>query len=166
MRRWTILFYRTFFGSGPTGLAVTFSVWIVAVGISQFLSLPSIVMPEGMWWFLFVLFVIDFFVTIAWSLKHLPFSKRGKELVTTGPYTWSRHPLYSAFIWSGTGIVVLLSRSWTVLFSALPISIFWAWHITGEEELLLKRFGNDYRKYMENTGQFFPKLKRDENRNK
>nr|MCS5661037.1 hypothetical protein [Dehalococcoidia bacterium] len=74
--------------------------------------------------------------------------------------------LYSAFIWSGTGIVVLLSRSWTVLFSALPISIFWAWHITGEEELLLKRFGNDYRKYMENTGQFFPKLKRDENRNK
>ena len=166
MRRWTILSYRTFFGSGPTGLAVTFSVWIVAVGISQFLSLPSIVIPEGMWWFLFVLFVIDFFVTIAWSLKHLPFSKRGKELVTTGPYTWSRHPLYSAFIWRGTGIVVLLSRSWTVLFSALPISIFWAWHITGEEESLLKRFGNDYRKYMENTGQFFPKLKRDENRNK
>ena len=150
LKEWTISQYKILSGSGQIGLTITFFVWFVTVWIGQILSLPLI--------------VIDFFATLLWSLKHLPPSIQGKELITTGPYAWTRHPFYGAFIWSGTGIVVLLSRSWFVLFSVIPVSLFWVWAIINEEESMLRKFGDDYQKYLEETGQFFPKLKRSENK--
>jgi len=164
LKEWTISQYKILSGSGQIGLTITFFVWFVTVWIGQILSLPLIVMPDGMWWVLLVFFAIDFFATLLWSLKHLPPSIQGKELITTGPYAWTRHPFYGAFIWSGTGIVVLLSRSWFVLFSVIPVSLFWVWAIINEEESMLRKFGDDYQKYLEETGQFFPKLKRSENK--
>ena len=106
--------------------------------------MPKIPISEGMLIFLLLFFGIDFSITVVWSLKHLPFSKQGKELVVSGPYAWSRHPFYSAFIWSGTGIVILLFKSWVLLFFVIPVSIYWAWQIESEEQFLLENFGDKY----------------------
>tara|TARA_B100000029_G_scaffold212825_1_gene210847 strand:- start:8129 stop:8500 length:372 start_codon:yes stop_codon:yes gene_type:complete len=123
-------------------------------------------MNKGFLNILLMYFIIDFSLTIVWSLMHLPFSKQGIELITSGPYALTRHPFYSAFIWSGTGIAFLLSLSWVVLFSVIPISIFWAWHIRDEEQFLIEKFGEKYHQYIFTTGQFFPKFKIGENKRK
>ena len=110
---------------------------------------------------LVALFLIDSTVTIVWSLVALPPKERGVRMVTSGPFKLVRHPLYSAFIWSGTGAVALWLQSWSVLFSVVPISLFWAWHIRNEEAFMVEKFGDEYRDYINGTGQFFPIFRRE-----
>ena len=81
----------------------------------------------------------------------------GKKLIFKGPYQYVRHPLYAAFIWSGTGIISMVYKSWLLLIFIIPIHIFWVWHIQKEEKFLLNQFGQEYEQYMMRTPQFFPK---------
>ena len=106
---------------------------------------------------LIVLFTIDASILIVWSLMVLPISDRGKKLISKGPYQYVRHPLYAAFIWSGTGIISMIYKSWLLLIFIIPIHIFWVWHIQKEEKFLLDQFGSEYEQYMMKTPQFFPK---------
>jgi len=152
--------YKRIFGIGPTGVVITVLIWMVAIYAEKWLGIPRIKMGTTFQWILFGLFVIDFLVTIVWALIVLPFSTRGKELIITGPFHWVRHPIYSAVIWSGTGMVAIGYRSWAVIFSVILISLFWAWYIQREEGYLLEKFGEEYREYQKTTGQFFPKFKK------
>lgn len=151
--------YRQLFGAGPTGIATTAIIWVAAGWIGELLQMPAIPVGETFRGVLLALFIIDSAVTIVWSLFALPPKERGVRVVNTGPFRWVRHPLYSAFIWSGTGAVAIWFRSWTVLFSVVPISLFWAWHIRGEETFMLEKFGDEYLDYMNSTGQFFPRFR-------
>ena len=153
--------YERFFGSGPTGLTATFFIWVAAYFLGEWLGIPPIGMNPTFWVVLLWFFVVDFAVTVIWSLLALPVRERGKKLVTSGPYRLMRHPLYAAFIWSGTGAAAVWLQSWLLIFSVIPIHIFWVWHIRNEELFMLEQFGAEYKVYMETTGQFFPILRRD-----
>jgi len=109
-------------------------------------------------------FIMDFAITVIWSLLALPVLERGKKLVISGPYRLMRHPFYAAFIWSGTGVAAVWLQSWLLIFSVIPIHFFWVWHIRNEELFLLEQFGVEYKTYMEATGQFFPILRRDKSK--
>tara|TARA_Y100000294_G_scaffold558_1_gene605 strand:- start:751 stop:1224 length:474 start_codon:yes stop_codon:yes gene_type:complete len=153
--------YERFFGSGPTGLTATFFIWVAAYLLGEWLGIPPIGMNPTFWVVLLWFFVVDFAVTVIWSLLVLPVRERGEKLVTSGPYRLMRHPLYAAFIWSGTGAAAVWLQSWLLIFSVIPIHIFWVWHIRNEERFMLEQFGAEYKVYMETTGQFFPILRRD-----
>jgi protein-S-isoprenylcysteine O-methyltransferase Ste14 len=88
----------------------------------------------------------------------LPPSVRAKTLITTGPYQFVRHPIYSAFIWSGTGIMALTYKSWLLIIFVIPIHIFWVWHVQKEEKHMIDKFGSAYKDYINTTGQFFPRF--------
>ena len=151
--------YKRIFGVGSTGVAITVLIWILVIYIEKWLGIPRIKIGTTFQWILFGLFAIDFLVTIVWAFIELPPSQQGNELITTGPFHWVRHPIYSAVIWSGTGMVAIGYRSWTVIFSVILISLFWTWYIQREEVYLLEKFGERYREYKKTTGQFFPKFK-------
>ena len=77
-------------------------------------------------------------------------------LVTTGPYAWLRHPIYSAamyFIWAGA----LDHFSWSVLVWAEMVTAgaFTRMHI--EEYLLVRRYP-EYRAYRRSVKKFIPFL--------
>ena len=76
----------------------------------------------------------------------------------SGPYNWTRHPVYSSVIWSGTGIITLIWNSWVVMFSVIPVSLIWSWIAMNEEIALYKIFGEKYKKYSTKTGVFYPKF--------
>ena len=139
--------YNRIFGSGPTGIAITILIWIIAFQISSFFSIPDDR----------VLFTIDAIILIVWSLIVLPIGSRGKKFISIGPFQYVRHPLYAAFIWSGAGIVSMIYKAWLLLIFIIPIHIFWVWHIQKEEKFLLDQFGSEYEQYMMKTPQFFPK---------
>lgn len=81
------------------------------------------------------------------------------RLITTGPYRYVRHPMYSAyfalFLAAGT-----FTRSW--LIGGLGISVIgtlMTTRLAREEAMLQKRFGLLYVEYASNTGRFLPRLR-------
>jgi protein-S-isoprenylcysteine O-methyltransferase Ste14 len=83
-----------------------------------------------------------------------------QELVTDGPYRWIRHPMYTAFLVLHLA-TFLLTANWFIgltWISGLTAIIFL--RVKREEAMLLAKFGNEYRNYMENTGRFFPVVRR------
>lgn len=103
-------------------------------------------------------------ILVLWGLRSLGTSfafsvspQEGSRLVTTGLYRWVRHPLYTAFLIEAAGITLLISN-W---FVGLMAAVLWGllvYRTHMEEEKLLERFGDDYRKYADATGRFFPRF--------
>ena len=150
--------YKNIFGSGPTGVLTTVLLWVLALQISTWISIPEMQIAPTFRWILIVLFSIDAAVLLVWSHIILPPSVRAKTLITKGPYQFVRHPVYAAFIWSGTGIMAMTYKSWLLIVFVIPIHIFWAWHVQKEEKHMIDKFGFAYADYIKTTGQFFPRF--------
>ena len=150
--------YNNIFGSGPTGVLITVLLWVVALQLSTWVSIPEMHIAPTFRWVLIVLFSIDAAVLLVWSHIILPPSVRANTLITNGPYQFVRHPIYAAFIWSGTGIMAMTFKSWLLIVFVIPIHIFWAWHVQKEEKHMIDIFGSAYADYIKTTGQFFPRF--------
>ncbi len=78
-------------------------------------------------------------------------------LVTSGPYRWVRHPFYLAF-----GLIILAdslaTANWFLALTGGLAFILILVRTTKEEENLIRRFGDDYRRYQDRTGKLFPRL--------
>ena len=150
--------YNNIFGSGPTGVLTTVLLWVVALQISTWVSIPEMHIAPIFRWVLILLFSIDAAVLLVWSHIILPPSVRAKTLITKGPYQFVRHPIYAAFIWSGTGIMAMTYRSWLLIVFVIPIHIFWVWHVQKEEKHMIDKFGSAFADYIKTSGQFFPRF--------
>lgn len=83
--------------------------------------------------------------------------RKKHRLITTGPYAWIRHPIYTAMLGWGCG-VSLITANWTfVLLTLLMIAGLFI-RVPKEEQMMIKEFGKGYKKYMQKTGRFVPKL--------
>lgn len=80
------------------------------------------------------------------------------NLVTTGIYAYVRHPIYAAFFYIATGLILI---SQNIILFILPV-IFWAFltvaMIKTEEKWLIDKFGNDYIDYSKKVNRFIPKV--------
>jgi protein-S-isoprenylcysteine O-methyltransferase Ste14 len=84
-------------------------------------------------------------------------TRQHHTLVTTGPYQWVRHPFYVC----AALIVVATSLITANAFLLVPgglVLLLLGFRTRVEERNLLGRFGEDYRKYMDRTGRFFPRF--------
>jgi len=78
------------------------------------------------------------------------------HLVTTGPYTRIRHPLYTAMLGWGTS-VALVTANWVfIVLAVVAIAALFA-RVPREEQMMIEEFGEEYKAYMQRTGRFFPK---------
>lgn len=75
-------------------------------------------------------------------------------LVTDGPYRWVRHPFYvtAALLMAS---VTVLTANWLIGVSSLVVLALLAVRTPKEEQMLIERFGQQYRDYMARTGRFF-----------
>ena len=91
-----------------------------------------------------------------WAAGHL---KKEKELTISGPYKYTRNPLYVGNLILGIGAVVC-SRSWWMLayFSAYFL-LFYPVAIKNEKERMKKYFPREYEDYKRKVPLFFPSLK-------
>lgn len=68
-------------------------------------------------------------------------------LLKTGPYKYSRNPIYVSMIILIFGIGVLLGNTW-ILLMLIPAVLYLRKNVVLlEEKHLIKQFGNDYKKY-------------------
>jgi protein-S-isoprenylcysteine O-methyltransferase Ste14 len=80
------------------------------------------------------------------------------KLITLGPYTRIRHPLYTALDCFGLSLALVSANWFFVGIFILSLVGLWA-RVPKEEQMLLDRFGEEYQQYMQRTGRFFPKIK-------
>jgi protein-S-isoprenylcysteine O-methyltransferase Ste14 len=96
----------------------------------------------------------------AWLTRARPVRARltddSDALVTTGPYTWVRHPIYGGMLLAMVGSAIAQSMLWI-----LPLVLYGPALISGarrEERRLSEQFPERYRAYMKRTRMLLPFL--------
>ena len=77
------------------------------------------------------------------------------RLIQSGIYARVRHPAYTGDLVFWLGVTLLLSSGYGFLVMLLIIPCF-AYRAKIEENMLVARFGDDYRRYMRTTKRFLP----------
>ena len=96
------------------------------------------------------------FHTLGTNISPTEATRAGHQLITSGPYRWIRHPLYTfgGFFFAGIGLMTGLW--WMVALLAVGMAAL-IWRTPREEANLIAQFGDEYRAYMQRTGRFFPR---------
>ena len=101
------------------------------------------------------------FRTLGKNLTDTVVTRAEHVLVTSGPYRWVRHPFYVAFLLAVTANSLVTANWFLALTGGIAFGLM-VLRTRTEEENLIERFGEEYLKYMERTGRFFPKRVRGE----
>ena len=153
-------FFMTFIRIGGLILWLTPFVYLIN---PAWMVWSKIGLPEWVRW-LGVILGVAAVLGIYWLFSSIgsgitPTSATRKEhqLVTTGPYRWVRHPLYtigsSLFLAFGT-----MADNWFIMVLGMLAFIGMASRTPKEEANLIEKFGDEYREYMQRTGRYLPKL--------
>jgi protein-S-isoprenylcysteine O-methyltransferase Ste14 len=86
--------------------------------------------------------------------------KLGEEhkLITTGPYSRIRHPMYTYFTIMVISTALISANLFVGVFGILTWTLLYLVRVGDEEAMMLEQFGEEYKQYMERTGRLFPKL--------
>jgi len=83
--------------------------------------------------------------------------KESHNLITSGPYRWVRHPMYTALFSFFVGLG-LLSANVSMTGMVVVAIVVVAARIPKEEAMMVKQFGEVYQTYMQRTGRLLPRL--------
>jgi protein-S-isoprenylcysteine O-methyltransferase Ste14 len=120
-------------------------------------------LPEWARWFGVVLGILCtagiywLFSSIGNGITPTSATRTEHKLVTSGPYHWIRHPLYTV----GTSLFIalgLIADNWFIILLGLLTFLAMASRAPREEANLIEKFGDEYREYMKRTGRYFPRL--------
>jgi len=129
----------------------------------NWMNWSKIGLPESIRWLgvgigiLCVLGIYWLFSSIGSNISPTSATRKEHQLITSGPYRWVRHPLYtvgsSMFIAFG-----MMADNWFIAALGVLAFIGMAIRTPKEEANLIEKFGDEYQEYMKHTGRFFPKL--------
>ena len=79
------------------------------------------------------------------------------HLITSGPYTNVRHPLFTALDGFGLSLALVSANWFFITFFVLSLIGLW-YRVSKEERMLLEKFGEPYRVYIQRTGRYLPRI--------
>jgi len=91
-----------------------------------------------------------------WACGHL---KKEKELATSGPYRYTRNPLYLGNVFIGIGVVIGSNSWWVILIFAIYFLVFYPVIILEEKGRMQKFFPLQYSPYSKKVPLFFPNFR-------
>lgn len=125
----------------------------------------SMGLPDALRWLGAALMALGI-ATGLWALKHLgrnvtptAVPRADAELVTTGPYRWVRHPLYSSGLFTFPGAALLAANLLVLVAGAATYGVL-LYRTRREETELVRRFGERYVEYRRRTGMILPRVGR------
>lgn len=80
--------------------------------------------------------------------------KEGHELVTTGPYSFVRHPIYTGILVATIGTGFVVSMVWLLFFAI--ICPYFVYSARTEERLMMRAFPDRYPEYRNRTKALIP----------
>ena len=125
------------------------SVWLLVVPFLWFARpTPELLAVGG------ILAVLGLAVR-AWAAGHI---RKEKELTVTGPYAFTRNPLYVGSFLLGLGVTVAGGEWIFVVLFILFYAFVYGRTIRGEASLLEELFGEEYRHYGQHVPLIRPRL--------
>jgi protein-S-isoprenylcysteine O-methyltransferase Ste14 len=88
------------------------------------------------------------------SFKDVDSEKPGK-VIMSGPYAYSRNPMYVAWTLMYAAIVILVNTWWLVLLIPIPLAVTHYYDVRREERQLEGKFGETYRQYRSRVRRYF-----------
>jgi protein-S-isoprenylcysteine O-methyltransferase Ste14 len=76
------------------------------------------------------------------------------RLVTTGPYRFTRNPMYVGITSLYLGLALLTAMAWPLLLLPAVLFALWRFVISREERYLASEFGSDYEEYRRKVGRW------------
>jgi protein-S-isoprenylcysteine O-methyltransferase Ste14 len=125
----------------------------ILLGIALNWPWPLHFMPRNVWWLgpvvtvcAVVLFLLSYreFRLAGTSVRG---SERTSTIVRTGPYRFSRNPIYLAFILFVLGLSVWLNNLWLLVTLVLAVGVIAVVVIPREERFLERNFDDQYSSY-------------------
>lgn len=78
---------------------------------------------------------------------NIPTNLAATTLVTSGPYRFSRNPIYLGLAIGFTAVAAWLNSAWFLIITVLFVGLITAGVIVREEGYLRKKFGGEYEEY-------------------
>ena len=91
-----------------------------------------------------------------WAAGHIV---KGKVLTRTGPYAFSRNPLYLGSFFMALGIIIGGQGYWLLLLFALFFLVLYIPVMRAEEQELLNGYGDAFVEYSKKVSLFFPRFR-------
>jgi len=85
-------------------------------------------------------------------------SKKSESLVTDGPYSVTRNPMYLGSFLMGVGFVLIAWPWWSVAIFAALFYIRFNKQMVSEEKFLKEKFGEEYENYCQKVSRIFPNM--------
>ena len=82
--------------------------------------------------------------------------RKGHELITSGPYGFVRHPMYTALFMVLIGTFLITTNIFIFLTTAGVSAVLLVYRIPREERVLMDAFPNEYDRYANNRPRFVP----------
>ena len=82
------------------------------------------------------------------------------KLITTGFFSYMRHPVYSSFVLLITPGIICFFNSWLLFLVPIIFYFIFRVYIKPEEDYCLKKFGENYAHYKRNVYAIIPKFKK------
>ncbi|HQP91605.1 MAG TPA: isoprenylcysteine carboxylmethyltransferase family protein [Candidatus Omnitrophota bacterium] len=83
---------------------------------------------------------------------------KSRILTTSGPYSYTRNPLYLGNFILGLGISTMASSLWLNIYYIVSFSFLYFGTIREEQVVLEEKFGEPYKKYIKSVPAFFPSI--------
>jgi LPXTG-site transpeptidase (sortase) family protein len=105
------------------------------------------------------LFLFTIFLAIAvWAKLNNIEKTIEKGNAISGPYQYTRHPIFFAAVFFFNPALVFLLKSWLILIAIIPIFFIWHNAARNQELFLAKEYNDKYRHYRLVTPLFFPNI--------
>ncbi|OHV76273.1 isoprenylcysteine carboxylmethyltransferase family protein [Rhizobium sp. LCM 4573] len=136
-------------------------LWLLAIGFGALIMLTQPRIPEGSYWHEIIESCGLALVLVAvlgrlWSILYIG-SKKNSELVTLGPYSMTRNPLYFFSITGLAGIGLMFGSLVATLGLLVVASLVFRYTARREAAFLHAKFGNSYEDYARQTPLIFPR---------
>ena len=147
-------------GVGPLYVVTIILMTIISITLSATGIIPVITFANFQWIFILI-GILCFIIGITLWLKAVIIDRLDahiikNELVTTGVYAYVRNPVYSAFMFVCTGVLMIYGNLVLLL---LPI-IYWGFMTvlmkSTEEKWLEDLYGQEYIQYLQRVNRCIP----------
>jgi protein-S-isoprenylcysteine O-methyltransferase Ste14 len=129
--------------------------WRQYLGIAFLVVLVLFGKPIPVWFYIGAVLVVLGIAARLWASGHV---KKNKELATTGPYAYVRHPLYVGNHLIAVGFCLASALWWSLpLWIAIALA-FYPQAIRDEDKRLAQRFPSQWREWSSETRALIPRL--------
>jgi protein-S-isoprenylcysteine O-methyltransferase Ste14 len=151
---------KSLVGAGVHLLLVSFFLEAITLGIQQCISFPLSLSVETQFFLtvpciaLCLFGVIWFNHSLNLITVHLLYGRN--KLITHGPFSYVRHPLYATLMITLPPLVIIWRSDLLFFFPWILIVIVSHYIVRLEEQGLIERFGEDYERYKRHVPPLLP----------